>query len=75
MGGGRPIDKDRQFYAHQGKVLVEKLAELYVQEVVKLHGVLTTIVSNRDLRFTSRFWKSLQEAMGTKLRFSTTFQP
>jgi hypothetical protein len=40
-----------------------------------LHGVPESIVSDRDPRFTPRFWKSLQEAMGTKLRFNTAYHP
>ena len=38
---------------------LEKLAQLYVDEIVRLHGVPVSIVSNRDPRFTSRFWPSL----------------
>ena len=52
-----------------------KLAELYVKEIVKLHGVPAVIVSDRDSSFTSRFWGSLQEALDTKLSFSTAFHP
>ena len=54
---------------------LDKLAQLYVEEIVRLHGVLISIVSDRDPRFTSRFWSSLQDAMGTRLHFSTTFHP
>ncbi|KAL0295083.1 UNVERIFIED_CONTAM: Transposon Tf2-11 polyprotein [Sesamum angustifolium] len=54
---------------------LDKLAELYVQEIVRLHGVPVSIVSNRDSRFTSRFWGSLQGALGTKLHFSIAFHP
>ena len=55
--------------------LLDKLDQLYVEEIVRLHGVPISIVSDRDPRFTSRFWSSLQDAMGTRLRFSTTFHP
>ena len=46
-----------------------------MDEVVRLHGVPLSIVLDRDPRFTSRFWKELQSALGTKLKFSTTFHP
>ena len=52
---------------------LDKLAQLYVEEIVRLHGVPKSIVS--DPGFTSRFWSSLQDAMGTRLHFSTTFHP
>jgi hypothetical protein len=52
---------------------VSQLAEIYIREIVKLHGVPSNIVSDRDPRFTSRFWKSLQEALGSKLRLSSAY--
>jgi hypothetical protein len=54
---------------------MEKLTRIYTQEVVRLHRVLSSIVSNRDPRFISRFWKKFQESMGTTLKFSTSAQP
>ncbi|MCI96011.1 retrotransposon protein, partial [Trifolium medium] len=48
-------------------MLVHKLAEIYVDQIVRLHGIPSSIVSDRDPWFTSRFWESLQEALGTKL--------
>ena len=54
---------------------MDKLAELYVREVVRLHGVPESIVSDRDRRFTSRFWQSLQAALGTQLRMSSAYHP
>ena len=54
---------------------LEKLAKLYVDEIVRLHGVPISIVSDRDPRFTSRFWPSLQTALGTRLHFNTAFHP
>ncbi|KAB2048737.1 hypothetical protein ES319_A13G130800v1 [Gossypium barbadense] len=54
---------------------LERLAELYIAKIVRLHGALVSIISDRDPRFTLRFWKKLQEALGTKLNFSTTFHP
>ncbi|KAJ8898701.1 hypothetical protein K2173_004735 [Erythroxylum novogranatense] len=54
---------------------LDRLADLYVNEIVRLHGVPLSIISDRDPRFTSRFWKSLKEALGTQLKFSTAFHP
>lgn len=53
----------------------EALSKLYIEEIVKLHGVPVTIVSDRDPRFTARFWQSLQTAIDTELLFSTAFHP
>ena len=54
---------------------LDQLADIYMKEVVRLHGVLISIVSDRDSRFTSHFWKSLQRSLGTQLHFSTAFHP
>jgi len=53
------LTKCAHFLAINQKMSMDKLAELYVREVVRLHGVPTSIVSDRDPRFTSRFWQSL----------------
>jgi hypothetical protein len=53
----------------------ERLARLYVQEIVRLHGVPKSITSDRDPKFTSRFWRSLQKEMGTQLNFSSAYHP
>ncbi|XP_012453333.2 uncharacterized protein LOC105775354 [Gossypium raimondii] len=54
---------------------LQKLAKLYIFEIVRLHGVPVSIISDRDPRFTSRFWKKLHEALGSRLNFSTAFHP
>ncbi|GJU11239.1 putative reverse transcriptase domain-containing protein [Tanacetum coccineum] len=59
----------------QNAKCIEKLAQLYLKEIVCKHGVPTSIISDRDSLFTSRFWKSLQEAMGTQLDMSTAYHP
>ena len=46
---------------------LEKLTSLYISEIVRLHSVPSSIVSDRDPRFTSRFWESLNSTLGTKL--------
>jgi transposase InsO family protein len=54
---------------------VAKLAEIYIDQIVRLHGIPSSIVSDRDPRFTSMFWESLQVALGTKLRMSSAYHP
>ena len=51
------------------------LAPIYMREIVRLHGVLRTIVSDRDAKFVSKLWDSLHKALGTTLRMSTAFHP
>lgn len=69
------LTKSAHFIPVRVDYSLEKLAELYLNEIVQLHGVPISIISDRDPRFTSRFWKKLQEALGTKLNFSTSFHP
>ena len=59
------LTKPAHFLPVINDVPLDKLAQLYVEEIVRLHGVPISIVSDRDPRFTSSFWSSLQDAMGT----------
>ncbi|GJR05987.1 putative reverse transcriptase domain-containing protein [Tanacetum coccineum] len=54
---------------------MEKLARMYIKEVVTRHGIPVSIICERDPRFTSNFWRSLQKALGTSLDMSTTYHP
>ncbi|GKB86859.1 putative reverse transcriptase domain-containing protein, partial [Tanacetum coccineum] len=54
---------------------IEKLMKLYMKEVVTRHGVPVSIISDRDGRFTSLFWKALNKALGTRLDMSTAYHP
>ncbi|GJT39020.1 putative reverse transcriptase domain-containing protein [Tanacetum coccineum] len=54
---------------------MEKLMKLYMKEVVTRHGVPVSIISNREGRFTSLFWKSLHKALGTRLDISMAYHP
>ncbi|GJZ16606.1 putative reverse transcriptase domain-containing protein [Tanacetum coccineum] len=53
----------------------DRLARLYLNEIVARHGVPILIISDRDSHFTSRFWQSMQEVLGTLLDMSTTYHP
>ena len=50
-------------------------AKLYLSEIVMLHGVLFSIISDRGPQFTSYLWKSFQKGLGTQVNLSTTFHP
>nr|GFA04773.1 retrotransposon protein, putative, Ty3-gypsy subclass [Tanacetum cinerariifolium] len=54
---------------------IEKLARLYINEIIARHGVPVSIIFDRDSYFTSRFWKSLKKALGTRLDLSTAYYP
>ncbi|GJT00717.1 putative reverse transcriptase domain-containing protein [Tanacetum coccineum] len=54
---------------------LEKLANMYLKEVVTRHGILILIICNHDPRFASHFWRSLQKALGTNLDMSTAYHP
>lgn len=57
------------------RVKTTELAWFYVRDVVRLHGMPETIVSDRDSKFTAKFWRELHRIMGTKLLMSTSFHP
>ena len=52
-----------------------KIGKLYFDKIFKLYGPPKTIVSDRDVRFMSYFWKTLWHLVGTRLKFSTAFHP
>jgi transposase InsO family protein len=54
---------------------VDNIANIYMKEVARLHGVPKAIVSDRDPKFTSNFWKGLFKGFGTNLNLSTTYHP
>nr|GEU54055.1 putative reverse transcriptase domain-containing protein [Tanacetum cinerariifolium] len=54
---------------------METLTRLYIKEIISRHGIPISIISDHDSHFTSRFWQSLQNALGTQLDMSTAFHP
>ncbi|GJX34384.1 putative reverse transcriptase domain-containing protein [Tanacetum coccineum] len=69
------LTKSAHFLAIQEDYKMEKLARLYIDEIVVGHEVPMSIISDHDGRFTSRFWQTLQKALGTRLDMSTTYHP
>ena len=69
------LTKSAHFLVVRMTFTLEEFFQLYIREIVQLHRVPVSIVSNRDPRFTVHFWKSFQKAIGTKLTMSTAFHP
>ncbi|GJZ83480.1 putative nucleotidyltransferase, ribonuclease H [Tanacetum coccineum] len=68
------LTKSAHFLPIQQGYSVSKLAEIFQQEIIRLHGTPTLIVSDRDPRFASRFWKGLQNAWGTRLNWHASIK-
>ncbi|GKA64003.1 putative reverse transcriptase domain-containing protein [Tanacetum coccineum] len=69
------MTKSAYFLVVREDYKIEKLARLYINEIVARHGVPVSIISDHDSYFTSRFWQSLQKALGTRLDLSTAYHP
>ena len=69
------LTKSTHFLLVRTDYSLDKLVELYIKEIAQLHVIPISIISDRDPRFTSRFWGKLQEALGTRLNFSIAFHP
>ncbi|KAK7266501.1 hypothetical protein RIF29_19145 [Crotalaria pallida] len=69
------LTKSAHFIPINMRYSMEKLAQLYIKEVIRLHGVPSNIISDRDPRFLSRFRQSLQQALGTELKLSSAYHP
>ncbi|GJU06930.1 putative reverse transcriptase domain-containing protein [Tanacetum coccineum] len=69
------LTKSAHFIPTRETDSMETLTRLYIKEIVSRHGVPISIISDRDSHFTSRFWQSLQNALGTQLDMSTAYHP
>nr|GEX14705.1 putative reverse transcriptase domain-containing protein [Tanacetum cinerariifolium] len=69
------LTKSTHFLPIREDYKTEKLARIYINEIVARHGVPISIISDRDGRFASHLWQALQKALGTKRNMSTTHHP
>ncbi|GKE61491.1 putative reverse transcriptase domain-containing protein [Tanacetum coccineum] len=69
------LTKSAHFLPMREDYKMERLARLYFNKIVARHGVTISIISDRDSRFTSKFWQSMQKALGTRLDMSTAYHP
>ncbi|GJT65032.1 putative reverse transcriptase domain-containing protein [Tanacetum coccineum] len=69
------LTKSAHFLPMKKTDSMEKLTQQYLKEIVCRHGVPVSIISDKDSRFTSGFWRSLQNALGTEVNMSTAYHP
>ncbi|GKC92670.1 putative reverse transcriptase domain-containing protein [Tanacetum coccineum] len=69
------LTKSAHFLPMREDYKMDRLARLYLNDIVARHGVPISIISDRHSHFTSRFWQTMQEALGTKLDMSTAYHP
>ena len=67
--------KQCHFIPTNKSVGVVETAALFIREIYRLHGLPTSIISDRDPRFTSHFWQAIFKHLGTKLNISTSYHP
>ena len=69
------LTKETHFIPVNSTHKTDDIAKIFMKEIFKLHGLFKAIVSNKDAKFTSNFWKGLFVDLGTKLKFSTAYHP
>jgi hypothetical protein len=69
------LSKETHFIPIKSTFKAIDVANIFMKEIFRLHGLPKTIISDRDAKFTSSFWKSLFVGLGTQLAFSMTYHP
>ena len=69
------LTKETHFITVKSTHKTDDIAKIFMKEIFRLHGLLKAIVSDKDVKFTSNFWKGLFVDLGTKLNFSTAYHP
>ena len=69
------LTKSAHFIPYNMTYTAERMGKIYLQEIVRLHGIPVSIISDRDARFTSQFWSGLQKGLGSSTLISTSYHP
>ena len=69
------LTKVAHFISIKSTHKIDDIAKIFMREIFKLHGLPKAIDSDKDVKFTSNFWKGLFADLGTKLKFSTAYHP
>jgi hypothetical protein len=69
------LSKSSHFILVKSTFKAINIAEMFMKEHFRLHGIPKMVISDRDVNFTSAFWKELFAGLNTKLNFSTSYHP
>ena len=69
------LSKEAHFIPIKTTYKDANIADIFLKQIFKLHGIPKVIISNRDPKFTGNFWKSLFKGLNTRLNFSTSLHP
>jgi hypothetical protein len=69
------LKKDSHFVPVKTTHTTTSIVEVYMREISRLHGIPKKIVSDRDTKFNSSFWRGLFKGFGTTMNFITTYHP
>jgi len=69
------LSKFSHFIPVQSTFKIVQITIIVVKDIFRLHGIQKAIISDRDVKFTSTFWKALFEGLGTYIHFITTYHP
>ena len=69
------LSKEAHFIPVKTTYKVANIADIFMKQIFRLHGILKVIISDRDPKFTSNFWRYLFKGMNTTLNFGTSFHP
>ena len=69
------LSKEDHFIPIKTTYKDSNIADIFLKQIFRLHGILKVIISDRDPKFTGNFWKSLFKGINTTLNFSTSFHP
>ena len=69
------FSKETHFIPIHSTYKTVQIADIFMRDIFRLHGIPKTVISDRDVKFTSLFWKALFRGLGTQINFSTTYHP
>ena len=69
------LSKDAHFIHVKSTVKAINIANIFMKEIFRLHGIPKVVISYKDVKFTSNFWKSLFKGLDTQLNFNTSYHP